>query len=345
MSKDKKKPLGNSAGNVARGSVHGVPGAPGTPGPTKAGAAAAGATHGFEPSAVSDEFFNSMIDNLDDIINTSDAKGASSRPDGAQKVATGQKANASQKAATGQKTTTTPDASSEMDEQAMVDEAIRRGEQAAEQDMKKHADELQAAYDELAAKLETLTNERNDAQQRVARLQADWDNYRKRIAGERLAERVLATEKLVCNLLPVIDDLERALAHAQTHAQGNEDLQQFADGVSAVRTKFLDVLSKEDVELIDPAGEEFDPLSHQAVGRVDDVSVYADTVRDVYQLGYRMGTKVIRPAMVTVTYNGPSRPATPKDGTAEKPDESDAGAQKTASNECDATSDGTKSAE
>ena len=81
------------------------------------------------------------------------------------------------------------------------------------------------------------------------------------------------------------------------------------DGVSAVHAKMLGVLEKEGVEPIDPAGEPFEPLAHQAVGRVEDKDAYDETVAQVYQKGYRMGDKVIRTAMVTVTYGGPKRPA------------------------------------
>ena len=81
------------------------------------------------------------------------------------------------------------------------------------------------------------------------------------------------------------------------------------DGVSAVHDKMLDILAKEGVEPIDPAGQAFEPLSHQAVGRVEDKDAYDETVAQVYQKGYKMGEKVIRTAMVTVTFGGPKRPA------------------------------------
>ena len=148
-----------------------------------------------------------------------------------------------------------------------------------------------------------------DAVERLARLQADWDNYRKRTAAERLAERERANEKLVCNLLPVLDDMERASDHAEQTAEGDEKVMQFVEGVEAVHAKMLDILSKEGVEVIDPIGEPFDPLVHQAVGRVEDAEAYDETVAQVYQKGYRMAGKVIRSAMVTVTYGGPKRPA------------------------------------
>ena len=207
------------------------------------------------------------------------------------------------------------DARTQADEEAMVAEAIRRGEQAAADDLKADADALRDERDDLARKLadaeqaaEDAKSQAADAADRLARLQADWENYRRRTAGERLAERELACEKLVGNLLPVIDDMERAVAHANSTNDGDENLKQFVDGVSAVRAKMLDVLAQEGVELIDPAGQPFEPMCHQAVGRVEDADEYDETVRDVYQFGYRMGKKVIRPAMVTVTFGGARRP-------------------------------------
>ena len=139
------------------------------------------------------------------------------------------------------------------------------------------------------------------------RLQADWDNYRRRTAQERLDERQRATEKLVVDLLPVIDDLERAIEHADNLT--DPAAKQFVEGVSAVCNKLVSVLNKEGVEVVNPVGEAFDPLSHQAVSQIEDTQAYDETVAQVYQKGYRMGGKDIRTAMVVVTHGGPKRPA------------------------------------
>ena len=77
------------------------------------------------------------------------------------------------------------------------------------------------------------------------------------------------------------------------------------------------MLEKQGVEVIDPAGQPFNPMDHQAVGRVENADEYDETVADVYQKGYRMGGKVVRPAMVTVTYGGAKRPAEPAEGDAD----------------------------
>ena len=204
------------------------------------------------------------------------------------------------------------------EERARVEAAIRAGEEAAERELAADANKIREERDELQKKLadvedqiEAAKKEASEATERMLRLQADWENYRRRTAAERLAEKERAAEGLVTNLLPVIDDIERAIEHAGV-ADGDTQFQQFVDGVSAVHAKMLGVLAKEGVEPVDPAGEAFDPLAHQAVGRVEDKDAYDETVAQVYQKGYRMGEKVIRTAMVTVTYGGPKRPAEPE---------------------------------
>lgn len=212
----------------------------------------------------------------------------------------------------------------EMSEEEMIEAAIRAGEEAAENDFKLKYEQAQNELAEVRRQLAEAEEVREgadarvrEATERAARLQADWENFRRRTAAERLAERERATEKLVTALLPVLDDIERAIDHARTQEMA-DDMKQFVDGVDAVHTKMVDVLAHEGVETIDPAGEAFNPLEHQAVGRVEDPSVFDETVRDVYQKGYRMADRILRAAMVTVTYGGAKRPA-PEPADAEEP--------------------------
>ena len=104
-------------------------------------------------------------------------------------------------------------------------------------------------------------------------------------------------------------DNDFKLKFEQAQKELADDFKQFVDGVDAVHAKLLDVFAHEGVEPIDPKGEAFDPLEHQAVGRVEDASQYDETVNDVYQKGYRMADRILRSAMVTVTYGGEKRPA------------------------------------
>ena len=176
--------------------------------------------------------------------------------------------------------------------------------------------EARAKLDEAGEAQAAAEAKATDAAERCARLQADWENFRRRTANERLAERERATEGLVKSLLPVVDDIERAIDHARTQDL-SDDFKQFVDGVDAVHAKLMDVFAHEGVEPIDPKGEAFDPLEHQAVGRVEDASQYDETVNDVYQKGYRMADRILRSAMVTVTYGGEKRPVPEPEAEAE----------------------------
>lgn len=160
-------------------------------------------------------------------------------------------------------------------------------------------EEADSAVDEQLAQAKA---EMQEWQDKFMRLHAEWDTYRRRTAEQREIEKTRATEKLVTSLLPVIDDFERTIDYAVKNGEGG-----LFDGVKAVHAKFVDTLKKDGVEVIDPAGEAFDALEAQAVATVDDASVPDETVSEVYQRGYKMGTKVLRPAMVTVTSGGQKR--------------------------------------
>lgn len=135
------------------------------------------------------------------------------------------------------------------------------------------------------------------------RLHAEWDTYRRRQKEQAELQKALAAEKLVGSLIPVIDDLERSIDYAKNNGETG-----LLSGVEAVLNKFVDTLVKDGVDVIDPAGEAFNALEAQAVGTVDDASQPDETVAEVYQKGYKIGNKVLRPAMVTVTTGGPARP-------------------------------------
>lgn len=154
--------------------------------------------------------------------------------------------------------------------------------------------------DELVEKAQA---EAKDWQDKYLRLHAEWDTYRRRTAEQREQERLRAGEKLVEKLLPVIDDFERTIDYAEKNGEAG-----LIDGVKAVHSKFVNVLEAGGVQVINPAGQAFDALECQAVATVDDASVPDETVHEVYQKGYKMGTKVLRAAMVTVTTGGPKRP-------------------------------------
>ncbi len=189
-------------------------------------------------------------------------------------------------------------------EEATLNDAAASPEASA--DAAESAEDGEAAEDkpdvtvgEVLAAAEAEVKEWKD---KYLRLHAEWDTYRRRTSEQREAEKARATEKLVTSLLPVIDDFERTISYANENGEAG-----LLEGVQAVHTKLIEVLTKDGVEIIDPAGEAFDALESQAVATVEDDSVPDETVAEVYQRGYRMGKKVLRPAMVTVTTGGPKR--------------------------------------
>ncbi|MBO7702084.1 MAG: nucleotide exchange factor GrpE [Eggerthellaceae bacterium] len=201
-----------------------------------------------------------------------------------------------------------------IDEEPQADEAEAKDAEAAEDDEATEAAEegdpdivaeAEAVVEEAAAAdaLEKAQAEAKEWQDRYLRLHAEWDTYRRRMGEQREEEKARATEKLMENLLPVLDDFERTVAYADEN--GEEGL---IDGVKAVQTKLVDALKKGGLEIIDPAGEAYDALEAQAVQMVPDTEAFEETVKDVFQKGYKMGRKVLRAAMVTVTTGGPQRP-------------------------------------
>lgn len=205
----------------------------------------------------------------------------------------------------------------ESEEPELEEESAEAEEEAAQESDSDDAGESdEGSEEDLIAEAEAIVEEASAAEQleaaqaqaqewqdRYMRLHAEWDTYRRRMQEQRSEEKLRATEKLMEDLLPVIDDFERTVSYATENGE-----QGLLDGVKAVQTKLVDVLKKSGLEVIDPAGEPYDALEAQAVQMVPDEEVYDETVKDVYQKGYRMGKKVLRAAMVTVTTGGPKRP-------------------------------------
>lgn len=141
-----------------------------------------------------------------------------------------------------------------------------------------------------------------EMQQRYLRLQADFANFKKRTANEKLQISELVKMEVLTNVLPVMDNFERALQVPQDKM--TDDVKSFIDGYEMIYKQLLAVLEKEGVAKIDAVGKPFDPNFHQAVMRVESDEYENDTVVEVLQDGYLLGEKTLRPAMVKVAFNG-----------------------------------------
>ena len=153
------------------------------------------------------------------------------------------------------------------------------------------AEELEAAKAEIA-----------ELKEKYLRLHAEWDTYRRRMNEQREEDKKQAASKMVDNLIPVVDDFERTIDYATNNGETG-----LLDGTKAVYNKLVDALKKGGVVVLNPEGEAYNALEAQAVQMISDPSVPDETVATVLQKGFKMGSKVLRPAMVVVATGGPKR--------------------------------------
>jgi len=150
--------------------------------------------------------------------------------------------------------------------------------------------------EKLRQEAENYKREAEETHQRLLRLQADYDNFRRRTRLEKEEFVKYASLSLVERLLPVLDNFERALAAARNAA----DLDSFAKGVDMIYRQLADVLAQEGLEPIKAVGEPFNPEFHQAVMQVESEEYDDNVVVEELQKGYKLKEKVIRPSMVKV---------------------------------------------
>ena len=189
-------------------------------------------------------------------------------------------------------------------ELAIKTDALRR----QDEDIRRVESELiwtRAALDEAEGKGVTEDGQPTVSwPDRYARLQADFENVRKR-TEQRLEQEVASSRhQILQDMLPLADHLDLALAHAATIEEDGA-LQEFVSNIEATRTAFMETLKRYGIQPINAAGQPFDPELHEALGQVNDASVEADHVAQVVQKGYTEGNRLLRPARVLIS-TGPS---------------------------------------
>lgn len=157
----------------------------------------------------------------------------------------------------------------------------------------------------LAKELEARTAERDELDDQLLRARAEFDNFRKRTQRDIERIRKTAAEALIRELLPVLDNLERAREHANEMSGG------LAEGVELVLSQFHEVLTGQGLAPIPALGETFDPKVHEALAQLPSGEYPADTVMEEYERGYRLGDYVLRVAKVVVS-SGPPQQETAK---------------------------------
>lgn len=160
-----------------------------------------------------------------------------------------------------------------------------------------HEAKLEHDLDELTAKAEKADEYLELAQ----RTKADFENYRKRAAREAAAAKDRGIAKLALELLPAVDNLDRALEAAEAAANGeNGNDTTLASGIKLVHADVIAALARAGIERYSPQGERFDPQHHQAVAQQPVEGAEPGRIVEVYQRGYRLGDSVLRPARVVV---------------------------------------------
>ena len=157
----------------------------------------------------------------------------------------------------------------------------------------------------VESELKRLTDERQEWNDKLARRAADFDNFRKRTERERSETYQRAVGEVVRRLLPVLDNLQRALdAERVVEVKESEEFRHFLHGVELINRQLNGVLEGLGVEVIPTVGELFDPHIHEAVATEETDEVAPDTITQEMQRGYRLGDKLLRPAMVKVATRG-----------------------------------------
>lgn len=169
-----------------------------------------------------------------------------------------------------------------------------------------------ARIGELEAIVKSLEEERDDFKNRMVRVAADFENFRKRANREKQELRKFGIDRVVLELLPVIDNLERALLHT-TEADNAGGV---VDGVRMVYKQFVSALKKHGVEGFDSVGEMFDPQKHEAIQQVESEEHDTNTVMEQFQKGYFLHERLIRPALVSVAKKVESTDTSKDDDTA-----------------------------
>lgn len=178
---------------------------------------------------------------------------------------------------------TSDDADSQTESQADEEDQAEVEDQAEEEPEK---DELEEAREELQS-----------YQDRLMRLAAEFDNYKKRTSREISVLVKNASESLVSNLLPTLDNIERALQAPQT----TDETKSFAEGIGIIHQQLRDTLKKEGLEVVDAVGQPFDPTIHEAVMAIERDDKPAETILEEVEKGYMLNERILRPAKVIVS--------------------------------------------
>jgi len=196
-----------------------------------------------------------------------------------------------------------------------VTEEKKLAEEELEQTKEEQSENIEVVFDEETAanpssdthnvnedtaalenKIQELEAKLNESENRYLRLRADFDNYRRRVQLDRESSEKYRAQSIITNLLPAIDNFERAMQITPE----NEQATQLMQGMEMVYRSILEALKQEGAVPIESVGKEFDPQYHQAIMQVEDENYGSNIIVEEFQKGYVLNDRVIRPSMVKV---------------------------------------------
>lgn len=147
------------------------------------------------------------------------------------------------------------------------------------------------------SRIKALEQEKNELSDRLLRTMAEFDNYRKRVTREKEGLVKYGTERIACEILPVVDNFERALEQSNH----TTDLGPVVDGLAMILKQLLTALEKFEIKPFNSIGEQFNPEIHEAMAQQEHPDYEDNTVVEQFQKGYMLGEKMLRPARVMVS--------------------------------------------
>lgn len=182
---------------------------------------------------------------------------------------------------------------SKVNEEQAAESTVETGEEMGEQ----QAEEL-SPEETLKAELAASREEVEKQKDLYLRNRAENENFRRRMQREKEELSKFANESILREILPVIDNLERAVSHAK---ENEGDASTLVEGVEMTLSQFQSVLNKFNVTVVDAKGTPFDPACHEAMGQIERDDCDANTVVEVMQGGYMLNGRLLRPALVMVS--------------------------------------------
>jgi molecular chaperone GrpE len=168
-----------------------------------------------------------------------------------------------------------------------------------EAEIKAKKEKAEKPGQELETQIRAAEQEAKDHYDKLLRVMAEFENFKKRMEREKTEHLQYSNEKVLADMLPILDDFDRILDHIPK--DHSEDVDNLAHGIELVRKNMLAALSKHGLNEVDALGQPFDPNVHEAVSTASSNDAEADTVLEVHRKGYKLGERLLRAAMVTVS--------------------------------------------